>query len=287
MRERRAIRAFVTYNHTQYFLDGAEQKGVLLRAAPALPEAPQPEVQDRQPSDRDRDHPGDARAVARAAGRGLRGSWRWARSPSPISARRWSTSPTLWRTKIEQIVVTGPAGPATLAGLDDLAGREVWVRPASAELDSLRRLEREPGSEGRRADRDPDRRSEARGRGPARDGQRRPLTAPRSSTATWLTSGRLVFTEIRRFARSGARATDVKLAIWAVRKGTPELMAEVNKFVKGEPQEEPRPATSCSSGIWVPPSTRATLSRRRTSVASDDAHRLLPDTTPTAIDSTG
>ena len=41
--------------------------------------------------------------------------------------------------KVDEVVVTGPASPA-LSSLDDLAGKEVHVRPASSYYDSLKRL---------------------------------------------------------------------------------------------------------------------------------------------------
>lgn len=44
-----------------------------------------------------------------------------------------------WMTQVKEVVVTGPASPA-LAGLDDLAGREVYVRDGSSYAGHLREL---------------------------------------------------------------------------------------------------------------------------------------------------
>ena len=130
---------------------------------------------------------------------------------------------------VREIVVTGPGAPP-LRRLDDLAGREVYVRASSSYAENLRRLNERWRTRGikpvviRPADEN------------LEDGDILemvhtgvvPITVTDSAT-----------TEVYRSLLPSLHVrNDLELAsggtlAWAMRKGTPRLRAEVNEFVRG------------------------------------------------------
>ncbi len=226
LRKRRIIRAIVTYNHTQYFIDGAAQHGQSYEALQLF----QKHLNEKYETGT---LPIEVVIVPVTRGDLLErladGYADIAVGAITITAERRKivdfSRPAM--TGVKEVVVTGPAGPA-LATLDDLAGQEVWVRPSSSYRESLEllnaRLERE-------------------GRAPVRI---------RAVDETLETEDVLQMVSAGLY---GVTVADDYLATlwsevlpdlaphpelvlregaelgWAVRPGTPLLMAEVNEFV--------------------------------------------------------
>ena len=71
---------------------------------------------------------------------------------------------------VSEVVVTGPASPK-IAGLDDLAGKQVFVRKSSSYYDSLVALNKKFAAEKKSAGRPQGGPRNAGGRGPARDAE--------------------------------------------------------------------------------------------------------------------
>lgn len=141
MTERRLIRALVTYSKTHYFLDGATERGIAVEALRQLEE----DVNRRLGRDKLKVRVAllpvarDQLVPALVGGRGDLA----VANLTVTSERRQQvdfSEPTA--TGVKEIVVTGPGGP-DLARLEDLAGREVWVRPSSSYRESLEALNRE------------------------------------------------------------------------------------------------------------------------------------------------
>jgi membrane-bound lytic murein transglycosylase MltF len=147
MLERRMVRALVACDHTHYFLDGPRQRGITyeslrlferhLNAKYRHGGVPISVVVIPVPRDellpRLVDGYGDIAAGALTV------------TPER-SALVDFADPTV--TDVREVVVTGPAGPSALHSLDDLSGREVWVRRSSSyrqSLDALSARLREAG----------------------------------------------------------------------------------------------------------------------------------------------
>jgi membrane-bound lytic murein transglycosylase MltF len=227
MRKRRVIRALVTYNHTQYFLDGPTQRGIAYEALQLFEKHLNAKYKTGNlpiyvivvPVTRDQ-------LLARLA----TGYGDIAVGGLTITGKRQEevdfSTPTA--TDISEIVVTGPAGPASLASVDDLSGQEVWVRRSSSHYESLVALNE---------------RLKAAGRPPVRIRAADELLE--SEDLLEMTNAGLigitvvddylgrfwagVFKDIRLHPDLKLR-TGGELA-WAVRKGAPRLLAEVNEFV--------------------------------------------------------
>ena len=136
MLERRVIRAVVTYNHTHYFLDGPEQRGIAYEGLQLF----QKHLNEKHktghrpiqiiiiPVTRDQLLPRLEAGLADIAAGAL----------TITEERRKTVDFALpGATGVREVVVTGPAGPATLASADDLAGVEVWARRSSSYYESL------------------------------------------------------------------------------------------------------------------------------------------------------
>jgi membrane-bound lytic murein transglycosylase MltF len=138
MAERGVVRALVVYSLGQYFLDGATQRGVAYEALTEFETFLNQMLQRRTlkvhvliiPVQRDELFPALERGLGDIAAANL-----------TITRSRLEkvdfSDPFL--TGVEELVVTGPAGPA-LGSLDDLAGREVYVRRSSSYWRSLEKL---------------------------------------------------------------------------------------------------------------------------------------------------
>jgi membrane-bound lytic murein transglycosylase MltF len=226
LRKNRVIRALVTYNHTQYFVDGATQRGLAYEALQLF----QKHLNEKYdtgtlpieivilPVTR-------ADLLERLA----QGQGDIAIGALTITDERKKlvdfSTPTI--TGVKEIVVTGPAGPA-LATLDDLSGKEVWVRPSSSFRESLEALNA---------------RLESSGKDPVAI---RPVdeTLETEDVLEMVSAGLYGITVADDYLADfwSEVLPDLKMhptlvlreggeLAWAVRKGSPQLMAEVNEFV--------------------------------------------------------
>lgn len=129
MVQRRYIRALVTYNRTFYFYDGAEAKGASYEALKEFERF----LNDKLKTGNQKIHvifiPVSRGEMARGLieGRGDIAASNIAISPAGLEILDFS-DPV--REGVSEIVVTGPSGPA-LTSLDDLTGKEVFVRKQS------------------------------------------------------------------------------------------------------------------------------------------------------------
>jgi membrane-bound lytic murein transglycosylase MltF len=141
MRERRYIRALVTYNKTYYFYDGAEARGVSVEALREFEKVLNQKLQSGEqpvqvvfvPVRREELVPG------LADGRGDIAASNIAITPERQKLVAFS-DPV--RDNARELIVTGPASPP-LASLNDLGGKEVYVRKSSRYFEALTRLNAE------------------------------------------------------------------------------------------------------------------------------------------------
>ncbi len=147
MRERRVIRVLTVFAKGLYFLDGALQRGATYEMVKMFED----EINEQLgtgtlqihvliiPVTRDRLFP------ALAAGYGDIAAANLTITPQRLQTVDF-TDPFL--TGVDEVVVTGPAAPP-LAGLDDLVGQEITVRPSSSYYESLRRFNESQRAAGR------------------------------------------------------------------------------------------------------------------------------------------
>jgi len=138
MMERRVIRILVPYSKTLFFIDRGRQLGVIA------------ELGQRFQSWINARHKTKALAITVAFVPVQRGDLERALNEGrgDIVAGNLTITPERlavmdfaepWMTQVKEVVVTGPSAP-TLASLDDLAGREVYVRESSSYAGHLREL---------------------------------------------------------------------------------------------------------------------------------------------------
>ena len=146
--ERRIIRALVAYSKTYYFLDGPNQRGVTYEAFKMFEEELNKELGTGNlkvhvvllPIPRDRLLPALTEGLGDIAAAGL--------TITPERQKQVDFSDPLM-TGVKEIVVTGPTAPP-LESLEDLAGRQIYVRRSSSYYDSLEELNRRFEQAGRR-----------------------------------------------------------------------------------------------------------------------------------------
>ena len=138
MVKRRMIRVAVTFNRTHYFIDRGQERGITYEALKAFESDLNSELKTGNlkvhvvivPVSRDQLYAaltnGNVDMVAAMV----------TVRPDPKNLVVFS-EPT--RTNVNEVVVTGPGAPS-INTVDDLAGREVFVRKASTYYDSLTRL---------------------------------------------------------------------------------------------------------------------------------------------------
>jgi len=145
MVQRRFIRVLVAHSRTNYFLDGARQKGATFEGMEFFKDWLNKELGPGRhvemiyiPMRR------DELFTAMAAGRG------------DILAASLTVTPERealvdftepWQENASEFLVTGPSAPA-LKSLDDLAGQEVWVRRSSSYFESLTGLNQQLKAKG-------------------------------------------------------------------------------------------------------------------------------------------
>lgn len=145
MVERRFVRALVTPNRTQYFLDGAEQKGTTFELLKELEKEINKKLGNKSvqfhvliiPTTRDRILPDLMEGRGDIAATNL-----------TITAERQKivdfAEPLI---AVDEIIVTGP-GVAELTSLEDLAGKKIHVRRSSSYWQSLEALNQELKAKG-------------------------------------------------------------------------------------------------------------------------------------------
>jgi membrane-bound lytic murein transglycosylase MltF len=136
MVKRRAIRVGVAYNRTFYFVDAGVQRGVTYELGKAFEDGLNKKL---KTSDKDKVYvvfvslPRDQLGQALLAGRVDLVAAQVTVSPR-LQALADFTRPT--RTNVSEVVVTGPGAP-TISSVDDLSGKDVWVRKDSKYYDNL------------------------------------------------------------------------------------------------------------------------------------------------------
>ena len=138
MIENREIRVLVTYNKTNFFLDGGTQRGITADALREFEKALNTELRlGRRPIQvaaipvlRDQLIPFLEEGRGDMAVASL--------TITPERTRRVDFTVPAARN-VSELVVTGPSSPA-LTTLDDLSGKKVFVRPSSSYLESLNQL---------------------------------------------------------------------------------------------------------------------------------------------------
>ncbi len=232
MRERRAIRVLVPYNHTQYFVDEGQQLGASYDALQLF----QKHINEKYKTG---DLPIEVVILPATRERLLErlaeGQADLVLGALTITDERKKiidfSAPMM--DGIKEVVVTGPAGPPSLASNDDLSGQEVWVRRSSSYHESLERLNAELKGKGKApvVIRDADETLEDEDILEMVNAGLYGVTVVDDYLATFWAE---VFPEIRPqptlTLREGAEFG------WALRKGTPLLMAEVNEFVAANRQ---------------------------------------------------
>ena len=147
MVKRRIIRALVVYNQTNYFFDGLRPRGISYDALVEFERGLNEKLKTRHlkvyvihiPVTRDRLLP------MLVSGQGDLAVGNITITPERAKQVAFSTPVA---TNVSEVVVTHASGPA-LSSLEDLAGREVWVRPSSTYYESLVALNQRFRREGR------------------------------------------------------------------------------------------------------------------------------------------
>ena len=138
IRESRTIRLLTVFSKMLYFLDGVDQRGATYEAARAFEQQLNESLDTGNlpihvliiPVTRDRLIPALVEGYGDIAAANL------TITPERLELVDFS-DPFL--TGVNEIVVTGPAGP-TYETIEDLSGTDVWVRPSSSYHESLLRL---------------------------------------------------------------------------------------------------------------------------------------------------
>jgi membrane-bound lytic murein transglycosylase MltF len=136
--KRRAIRVAVTFNRTHYFIDKGQERGITYESLKSFENDLNTDLKTGNlkvhvvivPMPRDQLYP------ALASGKVDMVAAMVTVTPERETLVAFST-PT--RTKVSQVVVTGPGAPP-IASVDDLAGQNVFVRKGSIYDESLARL---------------------------------------------------------------------------------------------------------------------------------------------------
>lgn len=228
MTQRRVIRALVVYNKTNYFLDGAVQKGATYDGLKAFEEEINQKLNTGHlklhiafiPVTRDQLIP---RLVE---GRGDIAAANLTITPERLKLVDFS-EPIL--SNVSEIVVTGPTAPQ-LANLDDLGAKEIYVREGSSSYESLVRLNETLKNSGKPEIqiKPIDQRLEYEDILEMVNAGLIPMTVVDSHVAQFWTQ---VFDGIK--ARPDLAVHTGGQIAWAFRKDSPNLRQAVNDFVAG------------------------------------------------------
>ena len=147
LRKRRVIRVLVVYNKTNYFIDKGAPRGVTYDAFKMFED----EVNKKYKTGNLKIHVGFVPtrradlADALLSGRGDIATGNLTITPERLKIVDFS-NPTI--SNVSEIVVSGP-GAEAIAGVDDLSGKEVFVRENSIYHESLRALNADLGKRGK------------------------------------------------------------------------------------------------------------------------------------------
>lgn len=230
MRARRYIRMLVVPSRTQYFLDGGTPRGLAVDAAALFEKSLNKTFRTGKepihvfllPVRHDELLPAllDGRADLAAAGLTI--------TPGRQAAADFS-APTL--SDVSEIVVTGPASPR-MDSIEDLAGKEVFVRRSSAYYESLQTLNA---------------RFNQRGLSPVRL-RLAPEALEDEDLLEMLNAGLVPIVVMNDFVaefwqqvlpditpRPGLAVNEEADIAWMFRKNSPQLKAEINRFLAEYP----------------------------------------------------
>ncbi len=140
MAQRHLIRALVPYSKTFYFLDGADQRGLTYEALQKFEKYVNNQLQKKTlkirviviPTSRDRLLPALAEGLGDIAAGNL------TITPDRLKLAHFSDP---GYTGVAEIIISGPKAPL-ISTLEDLAGKEIYVRPSSSYHQSLVALNR-------------------------------------------------------------------------------------------------------------------------------------------------
>jgi membrane-bound lytic murein transglycosylase MltF len=138
MVENRVIRVLVTYNRTNFFLDGGTQRGITADALSEFEKALNQELKLGRRSLQVAAIPVLRNQLIPFLEEGRGDVAIASLTITPERAQRVDFSVPAARD-ISEVVVTGPSSPA-ITSLDDLSGKRVFVRPSSSYQESLNKL---------------------------------------------------------------------------------------------------------------------------------------------------
>jgi len=227
MRERRYIRALVLYNKTNFFYDGPQPRGITYEALKEFEKFLNTKLSTG-------DKPVHIIFLPVSQEEGIK---RMKEGRADIAASNIPIIPELQqyvdfsdpvREGAKEIVVTGPAAPA-ISSLDDLAGKEVFVRKISRYRPSLERLNQRFKTEGKPAviikEADPNL------------GDEDILDMVHAGLVQMTVMDDLVAGLWAKIYDGLVVHNDLSIADgdkigWAVQKGTPQFLSLINEFVK-------------------------------------------------------
>jgi len=231
MKKRRLVRVLVVYNKTNYFIDKGSTRGVTAEAFKMFEDA----INQKYKTKNLRIHVAlvpvrrDALADLLLGGKGDVAAANLTVTPERLQKVDFS-NPTL--SNVSEIVVSGPASPP-IASLDDLSGRNVFVREGSIFHESLQKLNAD---------------LEKRGK-PAVKLRFAPAALEDEDLLEMLNAGLVQYVVVDDFlARFWAKVLpkielhpDLTLRTggeiaWAMRKGSPLLKAELDEFLAKYPE---------------------------------------------------
>ena len=188
MRKRRLVRVLVVYNKTNYFIDRGTPRGIAAEAFKLFEDY----INQKYKTGNLRIHVAfiptrrDALASALLEGKGDIAAAYIMVTPERLQTVDFS-SPTV--KNVSEIVVGGASSPP-VAGLDDLSGREVFVRKSSLYNEDLEKLNADLVKRGKAPVKLRFAPDEPRGRRHPRDGQRRPRSVRRRGRLSGALLGR-------------------------------------------------------------------------------------------------
>jgi membrane-bound lytic murein transglycosylase MltF len=227
MTQRRVIRALVVYNKTNYFLDGAEQKGATYDGLKAFEEEINKKLNTGHlkvhvafiPVTRDQLIPGLLQGRGDIAASNL--------TITPERSQLVDFGEALL-SNVSEIVVTGPTAQP-LTSMDDLGGQQIYVREGSSAYESLVRLNKSLETSGKPQIQIEkiDQRLESEDILEMVNAGLIPMTVVDNHMAQFWTQ---VFDGIK--ARADLAVHTGGQIAWAFRKDSPNLRQAVNDFVR-------------------------------------------------------
>jgi len=236
MIERRAIRVLVTYNKTNYFLDGARERGITYEAMQLYEKAINKELAKQGKKKKHLKVHILLIPVARDKlfSYLVQGKGDIAAANLTVTKQRLKEVDfcTPFATGVRELVVTDPNAP-TMTKLEDLSGKTVYVRRSSSYYESLGKLNRKLKEKGLKPVKIElaDENLETEDILEMVNAGLVPITVADSHLADFWSK---IFKKIKVHDKL-VLAKDGKIA-WAVRKNSPKLMKSLNAFVKKNKQ---------------------------------------------------